>query len=93
MHTHSIILLSHKKNEILPFVATWMDLESIILHEVRQRQILHITYTQNLNININEFIYKRETDSDIETKLIVTKGEMGEGMNWEFGVNRDIPLI
>ena len=35
------ILLSHKKNEMMPFAATRMDLEIIILREVSQRK----TYT------------------------------------------------
>ena len=43
------ILLSNKKNEILPFAATYMDLENVILKEVRERQISYdITYMWNL---------------------------------------------
>ena len=46
------ILLSHKENEILPFAATWMDLEIIILSEVnqtREEQALYdATYMWNL---------------------------------------------
>ena len=38
-HTHNKILLTHKKNEILPLVPTWVELVGIILTEVNQRQI------------------------------------------------------
>ena len=53
-------LLSIKRNEIMPFVATWMDLEIIIISEVktdRERQIYEITSMRNLNkiIQVNLF--------------------------------------
>ena len=34
--TYNGILLSHKKNEILPFAKRWMDLEGIMLSEISQ---------------------------------------------------------
>ena len=37
-HTHRGILLSHKKNGIMPFAATWLDLGLIILSEVSQKE-------------------------------------------------------
>ena len=54
---HSGILLSHKKKEILPSAATWIDLESIKLSETsqRERQILYdITYMWNLTYATSE---------------------------------------
>ena len=56
-HIHHGTLLSHKKNEILPFVTAWVDLESIVLREMslRERQISYdFTYMWNLKDKINK---------------------------------------
>ena len=63
-----------------------MDLEITILSKTsRERQIPYdITYKWNLKNDINEPIYKTETDSQMErTNLRLPKGKGGGGLSEE----------
>ena len=75
--------LAIKKNNILPFAATCMDLEDIMLRELSETEkdkycmislicgIQKIQQTSEYN--------KKEADSDIENKLVVTSRERARG--------------
>ena len=67
-----------KKNEIMPFAATWMDLESVILGEVKsdreQKTLYDIPYVWDLRRNdTNELTKQRLTD--LENELMVARGK------------------
>ena len=78
MYTHTMEYYSAiKKNEIMLFAATWMDLEITILSEVSQTETNIIWYhiCRILTNDTNELIYKKETDSQTGNQLTVTKEE------------------
>ena len=55
-----------KKNEIMPFAATWMDLEIVILSELSQTKtniVWYYLYAESWKNDTNVLIYKTETDS------------------------------
>ena len=66
VHIYSGKLLSRKKKGIMPFAATWVDLEIIILNEVSQRKTNIIEYhwyeESNFLNDTNELIYETETN-------------------------------
>ena len=89
-----------KKNEIMPFVAAWMDLETIILSEVSQtvkekhhmmslicgilKEVYKLTYLQSINRLIDN------------GKLMVTNGDRWgwggrDGMRiWDWHVHTEV---
>ena len=78
------------------FAATWTDSEIIILSKSdRKRQILcNIAYMWNLKCDINESIYRTETDSQTQktnVRLPEWKRCWGE-ISQEFEINSYIPL-
>ena len=72
-----------KKNKIMLFAATWMQIESIILSEVSQKEKdkYHMIslICGILKNNTDQLIYKTGTDLKAENKLRVNKGKRGGG--------------
>ena len=61
-----VYYLAIENNEIMPFAATWMDLEIIILSKVNQRKtniVWYDLYVESKKNDTSELIYKTELDS------------------------------
>ena len=58
--------LANKKNEIVSFIATWMDLEIILISEISQTEenkCMILLYIKFFKDDTCKLIYKKETDS------------------------------
>ena len=68
VHIHNGVALSHRKNEIMPFAAAWMDPKIIILNEgsrkVRDKRH-DISCMCNLTYDTDELAYKTEADLQV----------------------------
>ena len=75
MEYYSVI----KMNEIMPFTATWIDLEIIMLSELSQKEKdkhhMILLTCGILKNDTNELLCKTEIDSDIGKKLMIIKGK------------------
>ena len=50
VHLYNVILFIHKKDKLIPFAATWLELETLILSEVSQKTntIYHLYLESNI---------------------------------------------
>ena len=73
-----------KKNKIMPFAATWMQIETLILSEISQKEkdeYHMISHIWNLIYGTNEPIYSKETNSwTWRTDLWMLRGK---GREWD----------
>ena len=84
---NGILLSNKKKNKILPLATMWINLECIILSEVRERQIFcMLPLLCEIFFKKKSILQNRNGLTDIENKRMVTskekKGSRGKTGVW-----------
>ena len=91
VHICKGILLSHKKNRVIPFAATWMQLEILILSDVSQKQKYKYHMISlvcgNLQYGTNNLTTQHKETNGHREQTCCQGGGGGRGMDWEFGVS------
>ena len=74
-----------KKNEVMPFTATWMDLDIVILSEVSQTKTntiwYHLYVESKKMIQINLFTKQKQTHRPRKRTYGYQRGKVGGGIN------------
>ena len=55
--------MAHEKDEIMPFVAIWMDLEIIMPSQTKTNKWNHLYVESKKKKDTNELVYKTEINS------------------------------
>ena len=67
VHINNGVLFSHKKNEMMPFAATWMDIGIIVLSEVSYRKTNIIWYLLYVECKKSYKLTFYKTETDLQT--------------------------
>ena len=71
----------------MPFAATKMQLEIVLLSKIERQTPYDINYMWNIKYDTNELIYKTETDSWMwKTDLCLPRGTSRGEKDWEFEI-------
>ena len=76
VHMYNGVLLTQKKEKMVPFAEKWMDLETVIQSEARKRKTNILTHVCG---NGCTYLKVRDRDTDIEKKCADPKGRRGTG--------------
>ena len=72
-----------KKNEIMPFVATWMDLETVILSQISQTEKEKYRMTSYFAQNVVEYRYGINPKNQGQKYIKSRKGKANEMRTYE----------